>query len=130
MNLAGLLDRPAATLSGGQLQRARIGRALVQGARAVLLDEPDTFLDLARQAELAGLLRSLAADGLAVLLASHDLNLAAAVADEVVLLGPERSVTGPPRDVLTDADLRAAFGHGVRVHPDPWHVASEFGAGA
>ena len=125
LNLTALLGRPADTLSGGQLQRARIGRALVQGAKALLLDEPDTFLDLARQAELAGLLRDLSGGGLAVLLASHDLNLAAAVADEVVLLGPDRSLTGPPRAVLTEANLQSGFGTGVRVHPDPWHVAAD-----
>ncbi len=79
------LDRHVDTLSGGERRRVLLGRSLVQieGAThaVVMLDEPDAFLDLARVAELGDVVRRLAADGRGVLLASHDLNLAAAVAD-------------------------------------------------
>ena len=124
LDVADLLERPMHTLSGGQAQRAHVGRALTQRAAVVLLDEPDAFLDLARQAELADLLRLLAGDGLALLIASHDLNLAAAVADRVVLLSVEPRV-GPPREVLTAGHLRAAFGPRVHVRDDPFAVLAD-----
>ena len=125
LGLTDLLARPVASLSGGQRQRVRLGRALAQQPAALLLDEPDTYLDLARQAELAGLLADLAGEGLGIVLASHDLNFAAAVAGRVALLGPASRV-GPPREVLTAANLHAAFGPGVRVREHPWAVAADF----
>lgn len=115
LGLSDLLDRPLDTLSGGQRQRVYLGRCLAQGPSAVLLDEPDTYLDLRRQADLAAMLRRLADDGgLGILMASHDLNLAASVADRMVLLsGGVVLAEGRPVDVLTPDHLSAAYG--VRV---------------
>ena len=79
LRIGDLLERPMEELSGGQRQRVFVGRALVQEPKALLLDEPSTFLDLRYQTELGQLLRRLAAEkGLAILAASHDVNLAAA----------------------------------------------------
>ena len=113
--LTDLLHRPINALSGGQRQRVFLGRCLVQEPAAVLLDEPDTYLDLRHQADLAAMLRRLADDeGLGVLMASHDLNLAASVADRLVLLhGGKVAASGPPDAVLTPAVLEPAYG--VRV---------------
>lgn len=104
--LGDVLDRPVGQLSGGQRQRVFLGRALAQEPRALLLDEPNTFLDLRHQVELGRLLRDLARrHDLAVLAASHDLNLAGAFADELVLLHDGHvAAAGPPADVLR-ADL-------------------------
>ena len=109
LNLTDWLGRDVSTLSGGQRQRVFVGRCVAQlagddgEAKAILLDEPDTFLDLRHVAELAATIRTLARDrSLGVLLASHDLNLAASVADRLVLLNAGRVVaSGSPADVLT-----------------------------
>lgn len=91
--------QPWHTLSGGERQRARIARALVQQPEVLLLDEPTNHLDVAHQLELLELVRSL---GLATLAALHDLNLAAAFCDELVVLARGRVVaSGPPSEVLT-----------------------------
>jgi iron complex transport system ATP-binding protein len=82
-----LLNRSMDQLSGGQRQRVFIGRCLAQQPAALLLDEPDTYLDLRHQVELGRLIRTLATQrGIGVLWASHDLNQAAAFADRLVLL--------------------------------------------
>ncbi len=70
-----LWDRPVASLSGGEAQRVVLARALVQDAPALLLDEPASHLDLRRQVLLHHALERLAAEGRAVLLATHDVNL-------------------------------------------------------
>ena len=115
LGLTHLLARPIDALSGGQRQRVFLGRCLAQEPAAVLLDEPDTYLDLKHQSDLAALLRRLAdAEGLGVLMASHDLNLAASVADRLILLGGGRvAAEGPPATVLTPAVLEPIYG--VRV---------------
>ena len=112
MQLTELLDRPMDEISGGQRQMVFVGRALVQEPRAILLDEPNTFLDLRHQVELMALLRKLAKEqNVGVILASHDLNLAAASADELVLL--DRGVVvadGKAAEVLDPATLARVYG--------------------
>jgi iron complex transport system ATP-binding protein len=102
LELGELMGRSMDELSGGQRQRVFLGRCLVQGPRAMLLDEPSTSLDLHYQVEMLKLLRRLASEqSLGVLMALHDLNLAASVADEVVLLDDGAVVaSGVPADVL------------------------------
>ena len=96
-----LAERKLTTLSGGELQRVQIAVGLAQEAPALIADEPTAHLDLGATAAVARLLRGLADDGLAVLLVVHDLALAAAVADRVVVLSRGRAVaTGAPADVL------------------------------
>ncbi len=120
LHLTEWLRRPIDTLSGGQRQRVFLGRCLTQlhgqPNAAVLLDEPDTFLDLARAAELGALVRSLAKRrGLGVLVASHDLNLAARVADRIVLMSRGRVVAaGTPREVLKPELLSEVYETSVR----------------
>jgi iron complex transport system ATP-binding protein len=104
-------DRLLSTLSGGELQRVQIAVALAQEAPALLADEPTAHLDLGASAAVAGLLRSLADDGLGVLLVVHDLALAAAVADEVVVMSRGRIVaTGAAQDVLDAERLAGVWG--------------------
>jgi ABC-type cobalamin/Fe3+-siderophores transport system ATPase subunit len=112
LELSDLLDRRMDELSGGQRQRVLLGRCMAQEPKAMLLDEPDTFLDLKHQIELHRLLRDLAKNrGLGVLLASHDLNLASLFADEVIILrGGRIAAMGSPRDVLAPAILEEVYG--------------------
>ncbi len=117
---ADLADRRLTTLSGGELQRVQIAVALAQEAPALIADEPTSHLDLGATAQAARLLRSLADDGLAIVLVAHDLALAAAIADRVVVMCDGRTVAhGAPRDVLDSNCLQtvwrvdAAIEHGT-----------------
>jgi iron complex transport system ATP-binding protein len=111
LNLADLLDRRLDELSGGQRQRVLLGRCLVQQPKAMLLDEPNTFLDLRHQVELSRMLRKLATErGIGILMASHDLNLAGAFADRLVLLDRGQiAADGAVTDVLRPDLLEKAF---------------------
>lgn len=103
LDLDSLLHRTMEQLSGGQRQRVFVARCLVQQPRALLLDEPGTFLDLAHQVELCRLLADLARrENLGVLMASHELNIAAAFADRMILL----SDGAVAADATPDAVLR------------------------
>jgi ABC-type cobalamin/Fe3+-siderophores transport system ATPase subunit len=111
LSLDELLNRPMDELSGGQRQRVFIGRCLVQEPAAMLLDEPNTFLDLKHQFELCQLLRTLATEqSLGILMASHDLNLAAAFADSVVLLDQGTVAAAGELSVLQPALLTKVYG--------------------
>lgn len=97
-----LRDRPVTELSGGEKQRVLIARALAQGARILLMDEPTSHLDVGHQVSIAGLLRRLSAEGYAVLVAVHDLNLAGAMADDgILLLDRGIGLHAPILDVLS-----------------------------
>lgn len=114
-------ERALTTLSGGELQRVQIAVALAQEAPALIADEPTAHLDLGAAAGVARLLRGLAADGLAVILVVHDLALAAAVADRVVVMSDGRSVaTGDPHDVLAPERIAAVWkiDAALETHPD------------
>lgn len=112
LELTDLLDRPIDLLSGGQRQRVFIGRCVVQEPLAMLLDEPNTFLDLKHQIELGKLLRKLATEQqMAVLMASHDINLAASLSQKLLLLSEgELIASGSAQDVLQPDMLSKVYG--------------------
>jgi iron complex transport system ATP-binding protein len=119
--VAELADRPVDELSGGQLQRVWLASCLAQDAGVLLLDEPTTFLDLRFQVEMLDMVRDLADDdGVAIGVVLHDLDQAAGVADEVVLLADGRvRAAGPPADVLTAELLTEVYGIRIEVDHDP-----------
>jgi iron complex transport system ATP-binding protein len=124
MALTGVLDlrdQPLDALSGGERQRAVLARALAQEPRLLLLDEPTSHLDLRHQREIVGLLRQLNRDrGTAIVLVSHDLDLAGELADRLALLaGGRMARLGTPAEVLDEATLEAAYGCPVRVEKSP-----------
>jgi ABC-type cobalamin/Fe3+-siderophores transport system ATPase subunit len=95
-------DRWLSTLSGGERQRVRLARALAQEPTVLVLDEPTTFLDIRHEMTTFELLRRLRDDGTTIVLATHNLNLAARYADDLLLLNRGTLVArGTPRDVLT-----------------------------
>lgn len=108
--VAPLADRRTDALSGGEWQRVRLARALAQQSPAVVLDEPTTFLDVSHAMELFELLDSLAVEGHAVLVISHELNLVARFAAHLVLLHQGRTVAaGTPREVLRPEVLEPVY---------------------
>ena len=115
-----LADRDVATLSGGELQRARIARALAQEPRALVLDEPTTSLDIRHEMEILELLRSSADGGLTVLLITHGLDMVAQFADRMLLLSRGRvAAEGTPAQVMREDTLREVYGWPISVHTDP-----------
>jgi iron complex transport system ATP-binding protein len=107
-------------LSGGEWQRARVARALAQSTPTLVLDEPNSFLDIAHEMALFELLDAVARDGRAVLLISHQLNLVARFASRIVLLANGRvAADGPPSRVMEGDLLERVYGWPVVVSRDP-----------
>jgi ABC-type cobalamin/Fe3+-siderophores transport system ATPase subunit len=123
---AALETRRLSTLSGGEKQRVVIAAALAQAASVLLLDEPTASLDLGYQIEIAALLRGLNRDrGMTMVVSTHDLNLAAAMADTVILLRRGRVLAHGPVDAVLTADhIRALYGveAEVRFHAGAGHL--------
>ncbi len=117
LDLTPLQGRQIGALSGGQQQRAFLARAMAQEAHILLLDEPFTGLDVPGMESLAALLRSLAAEGRLIIASHHDLNTAAAIFDEALLLNKELLAFGRTADVLCEANLQQAFGERRSPHP-------------
>ncbi len=107
-------------LSGGEWQRVRIARALAQESRAIVLDEPTTYLDISHEMALFELLGSLAAEGLAVLVVSHELNLVSRFASRIILLREGRLVaSGTVEEVMNAEILEKVFDWPLHVMRDP-----------
>jgi len=107
LHLNGLAHRHLGTLSGGERQRVMVARALAQEPRLLILDEPTNHLDIRHRLEVLDLIRNLP---LTVVTSLHDLNLAAGVCDDVLLLRSGRPVGfGPPDRVLSEAAVSRAF---------------------
>jgi iron complex transport system ATP-binding protein len=121
-----LAGRPYMTLSGGEKQRVVIASALAQSPDVLLLDEPTASLDLGYQLEVASLLSRLNRDrGVTMVLATHDLNLAASLCDSLVLLRGGRVLAhGPTREVLTPAMIAQLYDVDaeVRYHEGAGHL--------
>jgi iron complex transport system ATP-binding protein len=111
VSVAHLAERTVAELSDGERQRLMIARALAQQPAIILLDEPAAFLDVTARVELVALLQRLAREHqLAIVLATHDLELALRSADRMWLLGSDgRLAAGLPEDVVAHGLLDRAF---------------------
>ena len=110
-DLVALADRRLDALSGGERRRVFFARALAQEPRVLLLDEPTAFLDLAHQVAAMRLAVVAARAGLCVVAVLHDLNLAAASCDRLVVLSRGRVVAqGTPGEVLTAERVKEVWG--------------------
>ena len=111
LDITGFTHRLYHTLSGGEQQRVQMARALAQEPRLLLLDEPTSHLDIEAQLLALELLHDRSRRGCTVLLAMHDLNLAARYCDHLVVLKAGRVVAeGPPAEVLTPERLLDVYG--------------------
>jgi iron complex transport system ATP-binding protein len=119
-DVAAFAARPVGTLSGGEIQRARLARALAQEPETLVLDEPTASLDIGHEMGLFDLLRSLADTGVTVVLVTHNLNVAARYADRLLLLDRGRpAAEGAPADVFTLAALERVYGWPLAVTSHP-----------
>ncbi len=114
--VAELLDRAFHTLSGGEMQRARIARALAQEPKLLIVDEPTAALDMRYEMAIFRLLRDLADDGIAVMIVTHHLNLATRFSDRMLLLREgAAAAAGLPGEVVTTETISRAYGWPVSV---------------
>lgn len=119
LELERFAERPLGSLSGGELQRAVLSRALAQEAPLLLLDEPTAALDLGRQQLVLELVDALRGDGLTVVTTMHDLTLAGQYADRLVLLDEGSVVAeGAAAEVLSSTNVAAHYGANVRIVED------------
>jgi ABC-type Mn2+/Zn2+ transport system ATPase subunit len=112
-----LLDAPLGSLSGGQLKRALIARAMVTRPRLLLLDEPEAEIDIGGEQTLYDLLGQLASHhDLAILICSHELELVYRYAHQVLCLNRRLLCAGPPAEVLTAEALAGLYGPTTTVY--------------
>jgi iron complex transport system ATP-binding protein len=121
LDLGWLATRDVTKLSGGEMQRALIARALVQHTKVLLLDEPTTALDLQHQQQALELIDTLRReDDLTVVSALHDLTMAAQYGDRIALLTCGSLMAyGPPAEVLTQDRVQSTYGSDIIVRDDP-----------
>jgi iron complex transport system ATP-binding protein len=121
LELAAFAERPLGSMSGGEVQRAVLGRALAQQAPVVLLDEPTAALDVGHQQQALELIDELRTEhGLTIISAVHDLTLVGQFAERLVLLSDGRPVAeGPAHTVLTESVISRHYGASVRTLEGP-----------
>ncbi|MDD9194753.1 heme ABC transporter ATP-binding protein [Aliivibrio sp. S3MY1] len=119
-----LAERLYPSLSGGEKQRVHLARVLTQVSqykqKIVMLDEPTSALDLSHQHNTLRLARELAAEGAAVIVVLHDLNLAAQYSDRVIVLKDGKlQVDGKPWQAITAKMIEDVYGHKtlIQIHP-------------
>jgi iron complex transport system ATP-binding protein len=114
-----LAARDVTTLSGGEMQRVRIARALAQEPRALVLDEPTASLDIRHEMAILELLRASADSGMTVLVVTHGLDLAARFADRLLLLANGAvAAEGTPAEVVRSDVLERVYRWPIAVEAD------------
>jgi manganese/iron transport system ATP-binding protein len=115
VGLTALANRQINELSGGQKQRMLLARALAQKADLLLLDEPLSGLDIPSQEQILEILDGLSKEGITVLVATHDLDLASDHFDRILLLNRRVIAYGTRDEVLTAAYLSLAYGGAMQA---------------
>ncbi|EGP5171772.1 metal ABC transporter ATP-binding protein [Enterococcus faecium] len=106
--------RQISELSGGQLQRVFIARALAQGAEWIFLDEPFVGIDALSERKIFDILQELKNSGKTILIVHHDLHKVEEYFDEVILLNKQLIASGPVQEVFTSKNLQLAYGEIIR----------------
>lgn len=122
MELEPLRHEPVTRLSGGELQRVMIAKALAQETGNLMLDEPNSHLDIAHQQSVLATVRRMTRErGICVVASIHDLNLASICSDRIVAMAGGRAIAaGTPAQVLTRETLREVFGADLVVEPNAY----------
>lgn len=116
LDLLPLKNKLLPTLSGGELQKAYLAMALAQDTPALLLDEPNAYLDIHHQQELLQMMLQLKKMGKTIIAALHDLPGALEIADDIAVLdGGKLSFYGPPRQLMEEDALNRCLKADVKV---------------
>lgn len=115
LGLSDFANRGLHELSGGQFQRVLFARALVAKPPLLLLDEPTSGIDLQTRLDMMSVLEDLRADGLTIVLTTHDLNWVASHLPRIICLNQTVQADGAPGDVITSDTLRHTFGADMDV---------------
>ncbi len=117
VGLSGCENRCITELSGGQLQRVFLARAFAQEPEILLLDEPANHLDIKSQNELSGILKRFADSGKTVVGVFHDISVAAAVSDRILLMKNGEAVScGKTEDIVRSEELSEVFDTDVSAY--------------
>lgn len=120
LDITSLLNRKLTELSGGETQLVHFARIMMQQTPLMLLDEPTASLDIGHEAQLMNLLRHRCHQGQSALIANHNLTVAAAFCDRVLLIDHgEMIAIGTPETVITQANMNQLYGHQVIVSAHP-----------
>jgi ABC-type Mn2+/Zn2+ transport system ATPase subunit len=115
LGIGGLGRRHIRELSGGQQQRVFLARALISNPKILLLDEPTSGVDIKTRDDVLHLLGELNADGVTIVLTTHELNAVAAHLPEVLCVNRVLVAHGPPDDVFTPETLLNTYGAEMQV---------------
>lgn len=118
LHIGHLSMRPFNKLSGGQQQTVYIARALAQEPDTLLLDEPTSNLDMQHQLEVLELLKSFTQKGLTVIIALHDINLAARYANKMMMIKSGRVFAAGTTEIISEKNIENLFGIKVKVIKD------------
>jgi zinc/manganese transport system ATP-binding protein len=118
LGLEGYEDRSISELSGGQYQRMLLARAMARHSEVILLDEPTSGVDMQTRRDILRLLATLNAEGLTVVLTTHNLNWVASHLPRVVCMNGRVIADGSPQDVFTPEVMRETYGAELRVVRD------------
>lgn len=123
---AALFDRPVTELSGGERQRVLLARSLFAGGETYLLDEPTAELDPVEEERVMHTFQGLSRKGACVVMALHDLSLAARYGNQLVLLGKTGAIAaGRPAEVLVAGVLSRAYGVPLQVERSEGFIITE-----
>lgn len=123
---AALFDRPVTELSGGERQRVLLARSLFAGGETYLLDEPTAELDPVEEERVMHTFQGLSRKGACVVMALHDLSLAARYGNQLVLLGKKGAIAaGRPAEVLAAGVLSRAYGVPLQVERSEGFIITE-----
>ena len=117
LNIRELKDRNIETLSGGELQKALLARALAQEAKILLLDEPTSALDLNNAVEFMKILKNISIKkNISVIIIIHDLNLASLFRDSLIILKDGRFIEkGSPKEVINEENIKSVYNLDCKV---------------
>ena len=117
LNIEELRDRNVETLSGGELQKALLARALAQEAKILLLDEPTSALDLNNAVEFMKILKNISIKKeISVIIIIHDLNLASVFCDSLIILKDGKFIEkGSPKEVINEKNIKSIYNLDCKV---------------
>lgn len=112
-----LLSHPLAILSGGQLQRVLLARALINHPKLLVLDEPESGIDIGGEQTIYTLIQGLIkTQHISAIIASHELDIVYGYADQVVCLNQTMLCSGSPTESLTQATFEKLYGHSLKLY--------------